>query len=356
MRRIISRMRLLSLALLLLAALQDPPKVLARRGPYIQNVRQDAAVVCVWLSTESEASVTVGDKVVSSPRATRHFMEITGLKSGTEYTYVVQAGALKVEPATFRTAPAADAAVNFVAFGDCRSNHDMHAKIVDLVRAQKPEFVLCSGDLVERGVKPELWDEFLRLEGPLLRTTPLYPALGNHEDNAPEYFDIFVLPGNERWYSFDWGPVHVVALDTTKKFRWDDKQLAWLKADLAASKATFKVVIWHYAPYSASSESSRESDSKALTERYAPILKQGGVCLALGGHNHNYQRAEADGVCYVTTAGGGAKLYDIGELPELKASKKAHHICRLRAEGKKLTLEAVDLEGAVIDTWTHAAP
>ena len=47
--------------------------------------------------------------------------------------------------------------------------------------------------------------------GDLLRNVPLFPAAGNHDhgtlDGAP-FRDVFALPGNEQWYSYDWGRIH----------------------------------------------------------------------------------------------------------------------------------------------------
>ncbi|MBI2931318.1 MAG: metallophosphoesterase [Planctomycetes bacterium] len=327
-----------------------------QRGPYLQQVTRDSAIVCFQTFVECEGGVRVGAKVTKSPKGTRHAVTLTDLKPATEVTYVVQAGDYSSPPITFRTAPEPDAAVTFAAFGDCRTGNAAHAKLVDLILKQKPEFLLSSGDFVENGTSSEQWDRFFEIEAPLLRSVPLYPSIGNHERNAQEYFDVFVLPGEERWYSGDWGPVHFVSLDTTLPYRKNEKQIAWLKKDLAASKAPFKIVLWHHAPYSASTDVFRQKEGEQLAAIYPPILRDGGVCLTIGGHNHNYQRAEVDGICYVTSAGGGAPLYPIGKGVELKAGKIAYHICRLRAEGKTLAMEAIDQEGNVFDAWSCTRP
>lgn len=347
-------------ALLLLAALlaqESALKTELARGPYLQGVRPDGAIVCFWTDVECEGVVRIGNRAIRTPKGRRHYAEIGELKPATEYTYVVEAGGAASEPAAFRTTPAsADAPVTFVAFGDCRSGPETHAKVVERMAKHRPEFVLSTGDLVENGADSREWDLFFRTAGPLLRAAPYYPSLGNHEANAKEYFDVFVLGGEERWYSFDWGPIHVVSIDTTVLWRRHPKQLAWLKDDLARSKAPFKIVIWHHAPYSSHEAVFRQREAEVLAQIYAPILEQGGVCLALGGHNHNYQRAEARGVTYVTTAGGGAPLYALGPaLPERKAARVTHHYCLLRAEGKTLSLEAIDLEGKVFDRWSYEA-
>ena len=45
--------------------------------------------------------------------------------------------------------------------------------------------------------------------------------------------------GVERWYSYDWGDVHLVALDTDAAAA---TQAAWLEADLAANQLPWTIV------------------------------------------------------------------------------------------------------------------
>jgi hypothetical protein len=72
--------------------------------------------------------------------------------------------------------------------------------------------------------------------------------------------------------------------------------------------------------------------------------------MVFQGHNHNYQRAERNGVVYITTGGGGAPLYPIGTLtPETKFARVVNHYVRVRVSGNKISLEAVDLTGTVFD-------
>ena len=60
----------------------------------------------------------------------------------------------------------------------------------------------------------------------------------------------------ERYYSFDYGPVHFVALDTEYALLdagRQQAQLAWLDADLAATTQPWRVVYFHRSPYSSGS-------------------------------------------------------------------------------------------------------
>src|SRR5579862_9268658 len=50
--------------------------------------------------------------------------------------------------------------LRFVVYGDTRDGHDMHRKLVALIMKQKPEIVLQTGDLVNRGSKEDLWKTY----------------------------------------------------------------------------------------------------------------------------------------------------------------------------------------------------
>ncbi len=60
--------------------------------------------------------------------------------------------------------------------------------------------------------------------------TPFYPRIGNHELYGGScgyrgYTDIFHLPEEETYYSFDWGNAHFVALDTNQSYRAGSPQV-----------------------------------------------------------------------------------------------------------------------------------
>ncbi len=128
----------------------------------------------------------------------------------------------------------------FIVYGDTRTRHDVHQKIVDRIRADKPDFVLHTGDIVANGSNPDDWQRFFEIEKELLRDVPFYPTLGNHERNAPAYFKYFVFPnGDGHRYSFDWGSAHFAVIDSNEvgenkeeKDAFMQNELAWLRGDL----------------------------------------------------------------------------------------------------------------------------
>jgi hypothetical protein len=73
------------------------------------------------------------------------------------------------------------------------------------VPSEELSFVIHTGDLASNGNNAEDWDRFFEIERDLLRTAGFYPALGNHEREAPVCAKYFSFPeGNCQRYSFDW--------------------------------------------------------------------------------------------------------------------------------------------------------
>lgn len=62
-----------------------------------------------------------------------------------------------------------------------------------------------------------------------------------------------------------------------------------------------------------------------------------------------------EGTCYVVSGGAGARLYDAkaGNWWTAVVKTRIHHLCRVKVNGSKsMTVEAVDVNGQVIDTVT----
>src|SRR5207248_7849846 len=110
-----------------------------------------------------------------------------------------------------------------------------------------------------------------------LRNWPLFPTRGNHDKlySGPgnDYLDFFTLPaagecggvpsGSESYYSYDWGPVHFVCLDSEgSDLSLGGPMLQWLRQDLAATREMWTVCYWHHPPYTHGSHNSDDpSDS-----------------------------------------------------------------------------------------------
>ncbi|HLY12103.1 MAG TPA: metallophosphoesterase [Planctomycetota bacterium] len=328
-----------------LAARRPPPEGPIRRGPYVQAVGSRSAVVCFELWQEAEGKVDCHGSSRRSRPGTRHEVLLEGLSPGTRYEYTVEPGGVT---GSFKSSPEGDADLFFLAWGDCRTYYDRLARLSALAAKELPDFSVHTGDLVDEGTFPEDWDRFFDAAAPLLRTGALWPAMGNHEYEAKLYRDLFVLPEPKRYYTFVAGPAQFFILDGDWAGRKDPAQVAWLKAGLTACRARFRFVVLHQPILSCPCED--YSPETSLYRIFGRLIEEGKVTAVFQGHNHNYQRAERNGIVYLTTGGAGAPLYPVGSLtPETKFARVVNHYVRVRLHDRTMSLEAVDLNGAVFD-------
>src|SRR5205085_4555597 len=105
------------------------------------------------------------------------------------------------------------------------------------------------------------------------------------------FFDAWHLPtnsidGTERYYSFDFGDIHFVGLDTTKSLT--AQILAWLAADLDASPRRWKMVFFHHTMYSCGLY---HGTTTSLVNALAPVFEAHGVNVVFYGHDHHFERS-----------------------------------------------------------------
>jgi predicted phosphodiesterase len=333
------------------------------RDQYVQNVSARSAVIA-WMSEEPGAGFVeygetpeLGHERGDGRTGKRHAVTLSGLRPGSRYYYRV-AGAQKT--ASFRTAPEGPGSgFTFAVVGDSGTGSKAQRAVAGLLERMRPDLILHTGDVVyPKGDNADYDPKFFAPYHRIIGSVPVFPSLGNHDvetKNGAPYLENFHLPHNnpedtERYYSFDWGNAHFVALDS--ELYYDDgggdpgRQKAWLERDLGETRQPWKFVFFHRPPYS----SSEHGSDLVVREDLEPILARHGVDLVFSGHDHDYERTvQIKGVTYVVTGGGGKDLYEAGECEWTAFSRSAHHAVRVRMDGERLRLEAAEPNGVVMD-------
>jgi hypothetical protein len=169
--------------------------------------------------------------------------------------------------------------------------------VSDAILAQQPlDAVLLVGDTCNGKTTPlEKYKE--TLDGTYDRFRKLiFPCPGNHDALSKPAFSAYQTYWGERahapemYYSFDLGGWHIVSLDSVnfRDAQGSDKQLAWLKKDLAANKKKPVIAYWHY-PYFSRAKHCGDAKMKPLWQ----ALEAHGPALVFCGHNHVYERFPA---------------------------------------------------------------
>jgi Calcineurin-like phosphoesterase/Purple acid Phosphatase, N-terminal domain len=305
------------------------------RGPYL-NQGNSTSIVIRWRSSQSvigrvrygssaSALTAIKDETEAS---TEHILQLTGLTPDTRYYYSIGSADDSLAGGdmehSFQTAPLPGTAksTRIWVLGDAGRANANQAAVRDAYYAftgtRAPDFCLMLGDnAYNSGTDLEYQAAVFNMYGTMLRKMPLWSCLGNHDAgnggtsisaNYP-YFDMFTFPtagecggipsGTERYFSFDYGNIHVINLDSQASLRdtlestgTDAAMAAWLRLDLASTTATWIIAIFHHAPYTKGShDSDSESQLIQMRERFVPILEAGGVDLVLSGHSHSYERS-----------------------------------------------------------------
>ncbi|MBN2016026.1 metallophosphoesterase [Candidatus Dojkabacteria bacterium] len=209
--------------------------------------------------------------------------------------YVVRSSPKNYKNVTFtETLPAGttleEESEMIVVYGDSRSGHEIHRKIIAEIQKKKPIAVFHTGDLVNNGEDLTDWNIFNDITLDLRNTTDFYPALGNHEKNAYRYYENFELPNNEQWYSVEFDNIHFIVLDTNTNLDIDSEQYSWLENDLKKKEdgIEFTAVIFHHPIYNTGSH---EEDEKGLKESVVPLFEENDIDIVFSGHEHNYERS-----------------------------------------------------------------
>lgn len=300
------------------------------RGPYLQmgtptnilfRLRTDTHTrVVIRYGTNSNLEMAYTNRIF----ATHHYVLLTGLQPDTLYYYAVaDTNGIMAAGDTyyFKTAPINSKPTRIWVIGDSGTASlnptNYHSQVVrdayyKFTRNRYTDVWLMLGDnAYNSGEDHEYQAAVFEVYNPLLRQTTLWSTIGNHDaasiDPEIPYFHIFDFPtegecggvpsGTENYYSFDYGDIHFVCLDSEIVDRTPTGPMAqWLEADLASNSKKWLIAFWHTPPYSAGSNPSDENPDipgrhANMRETFVAILERHGVDLVLNGHSHSYERS-----------------------------------------------------------------
>jgi 3',5'-cyclic AMP phosphodiesterase CpdA len=195
-------------------------------------------------------------------------------------------------------------------------------------------------------------------------------------------------------YSFDYGDTHFTALDGNYYMDWNDPKLrAWLTEDLrGAQDKAWRIVVMHQPGFLIGAAHSDEQKMRLITD----IAQKYNVNMIIAGHSHCYERSvpflftqeagdklfnvnpvmpvngtftldkhfdgvkntKPNGIIYVISGAGGARLYPIDTqavtAPDsymTKYDSSTHSFSSLDIDDKTITFKQITEDGKVIDQF-----
>ncbi len=279
------------------------------------------------------------------------------------YQLVVYEGdaVYKTPVGRFVTAAPDSTHFSFLVYGGTSTLPDRHKFVASMMARNEPDaaFVVNVGELVE-SPNMKLFKNFFWATDGLTRDHPYLVIPDANVGESQLYYEVFPLPAgggrkNEEWWSFDYGNVHCIGLDTNLKGDKLKAETEWLKSDLASSHSAFKVVFTYRPIYSSSFPGGVD---KTLRDLWVPLFERYGVKVVLSGEEHAYEHLYIDGIHYIVTGGGGAPLLpppDVIADGTVFSRYGMLHYMRLSVAGAVLRVEAIPI-ASVYDDEVHLVP
>jgi acid phosphatase len=275
------------------------------------------------------------------------------------------------------------AALNFVLVGDWgrmgrEHQTDVARQMGETAAAIGSQFTVSMGDnFYENGVAsvddPQWQGSFERIYTAPALQSRWKIILGNHDYRgnvqaqldygkqsarwylpARYYSETVTLPdgGTADFFYLDTSPFikNYIGTKTNIAGQDTDAQLAWLDAGLAASKATWKIVIGHHPVYTAlSAGDGYDHDQPDLIARLNPVLLKHDVPIYICGHDHCLQVVKMDGVTYVVN-GAGSETYTPEAPIRGGFASGAHGFMTVKLSSAALEFALIDMAGTTLYT------
>jgi calcineurin-like phosphoesterase family protein len=336
--------------------------------PYLQQLTSQSVTIVWQTFTPAATSLDFGRadeplvNVSRDPRIDRgHTVTVSGLAPDTLYSYRWESGGRLGTIRQFRTLPATVSAFSFGVIGDFGIATPAARANLQRLASDRIDFAITTGDNAQVfGTEQEYRENVLRPLAALISSRPFWPSIGNHDYyGLANYLRYFALPKPERYYSFTYGGVLFLSLDSN---RYDAGQKSWARAELARSTAACKIAYFHH-PLWSSGRGYRNVVRHRRREKIARILERGEVDLVFNGHVQNYERSKPisrgrvnrrRGIVYVVTGGGGAKLtpFVTRRRPRWSARRGSfYHRLRISFANNQLRGKAIDIGGNVRDRF-----
>ena len=237
------------------------------------------------------------------------------------------------------------------------------------------QLVVHAGDLIDRNTpKVQAWQEWFYALGTTGARLNQFITPGNHEYQVneqqksavlkPEFNALFAVkrassaPFSDTVFSVIYQGVQFISLDTTALLYdelYASAQAQWLDKELAAGKATWRVVVMHHPVYTFAANRKQIRDPR-IADRFQAIFERHQVDLVLQGHDHLYSRVQKNNVTYLISIAGPKMNKISAEAEKMAAVSLADTqlFQRVHFGEENISVEVFDLAGHKHDSFQIA--
>ena len=340
-------------------------EVLAGFAPKWDAIQADDTVISVsvgaaqgelrfaWLSSEADTDVsfkisgktdmtdskTIAVSTEKCDGYNSNTVTVSGLEEGKTYYYSYTENGVWSNPEKITVQPDENFTVLFVSDAQIgRSGEETEREVlirdtcgwdytVNKMLAEYPDaaFAISAGDQFQSPDSIPQMKAYLAPEK--LRSLPVANTIGNHDDGASLYGDIFNNPNevNElladeagTGYFYTYGDALFITLNSNNNFMFDTAKVI-RKAVNTYPDVKWRVVTMHHNPYSASLSDDDFSEERLY---FSSLIDCYDIDLVLSGHDHFYSRTAVmnggekadEGTVYIQSSSASGSNYD--PLPE----------------------------------------
>jgi 3',5'-cyclic AMP phosphodiesterase CpdA len=339
------------------------------------------AITSDWKDFEdSAASIEAKTEKVQTGKAEvfHYSAEMKGLIPSQQYVYRVGGDSVWSEWNHFTTAKTGSEPYQFIWFGDIQ--HDVKKFGSRILReayqnSRDAEFLLFTGDVVDRAEFDYQWEEFFYAAGFIPSVVPTVFTAGNHEyaDTTlnGEETEVLVplwqahikqpetdIEGiEETVFYFDYQGVRFIVLNGNEKL---EEQAHWLDKILAENQNKWTIACVHQPIYSMS----KGRDQQNTRNAFLPLFDKYSVDLVLQGHDHVYARTgkmkdgklvgtNKKGTVYVTSNSGSDEYTptSVNTKFAVKIGNKTQLFQVVSIQKNRIAVQAFTVTGALYDSF-----
>ena len=336
-------------------------------------------------------SLPVKMESLNEDRITNYYYTayLKDLTPATTYQYRIWQGNSATEWQEFTTAPAEITDFSALIFCDsqCGQTYAGWGQNFRTAWRRHPDaqFFAIVGDIVDNGQQEWQWQHFFAAIADILPQKLFTPVMGNHECYSllwkfcrPRRYELsYNLPANgdpelqNYYYSYDYGPVHFIVLNTQmlelKDIHPDllEKQKTWLQQDVKNHPAKWRVVLMHkdvlaYDEYQEGTKTMMGISDAGYA--FMPLFDELNIDLVLTGHMHTYRNRghiyhlkPADkGPVYIMSGPCGNQQYNVPADKTFDQSAiyqpTPENYLLLSASAEKLTITCYTIAGELVET------
>jgi hypothetical protein len=256
--------------------------------------------------------------------------------------------------------------------GDSGLGEESTLELAEQMASHDLDFVLHTGDVVYlMNNHPNPFEAYAEKYyeplAPLLHEMPIYPVVGNHDiewatlwEGKPFYYYAFPpfitstyspsdFNGQNQWYAVASGNLQFLMLDTQTLFGEAGlvEQTTWLEERLADERFEFTIPVFHVPPYSSGPHA---AEGLVVEQVWGQLFKADQIPVVFSGHEHFYERLEADGIRYLISGGGCSVLYNMVEKhPQSNVFVKEMHFVLVELFADHIEISVITETGELLD-------